>query len=166
MLTDAFAHHIWANERLMDTCMSLTREQLVATTPGTYGPIIATFGHLVAADAWYLFVITGLPEPTVDENTSLAEMRSVNERNGKAWEEFLSRDIDPETDIADREDAAEFHVPLGVRLAQAVHHGTDHRSQICTALTVLGVTPSEIDVWAYAEATGRSRTEEQHAVTG
>ena len=28
-------------------------------------------------------------------------------------------------------------VPL---LAQALHHGTDHRSQICTALTSLGIT--------------------------
>lgn len=31
--------------------------------------------------------------------------------------------------------------------AQALHHGTDHRSQICTALTTLGVEPLLIDVW-------------------
>ena len=39
---------------------------------------------------------------------------------------------------------------MGIRLAQALHHGTDHRSQICTALTTLGVEPPEIDVWAFA----------------
>jgi uncharacterized damage-inducible protein DinB len=160
LLSDAFAHHIWATERLIDTCLPLTREQLVAVAPGTYGPIIATFGHLVAADAWYLFIVADVPEPTVDENTSLDEMRSLNSRNGAAWEEFLGRDLDPETDVAEREEAAEFHVPLGVRLAQAIHHGTDHRSQICTTLTTLGLTPPEIDVWAYAEATGRSRAEQ------
>jgi uncharacterized damage-inducible protein DinB len=37
-----------------------------------------------------------------------------------------------------------------VRLAQVVHHGTDHRSQIATALTTLGVTPPEMDVWEWA----------------
>lgn len=52
---------------------------------------------------------------------------------------------------------------MGVRLAQVVHHGTDHRSQVCTALTSLGVTPPEIDVWAYAQATGRERAEQAPA---
>jgi uncharacterized damage-inducible protein DinB len=44
---------------------------------------------------------------------------------------------------------------MGVRLAQALHHGTDHRSQICTALTTIGIEPPEIDVWAFAAAEGR-----------
>ena len=47
--------------------------------------------------------------------------------------------------------------PTGIRLAQVVHHGTDHRSQVCTALSSLGVTPPLIDVWDFAEATGRDR---------
>ena len=45
--------------------------------------------------------------------------------------------------------------PAGIRLAQAVHHGTDHRSQICTGLTTLGIEPPEIDVWAFAWSQGR-----------
>ena len=39
--------------------------------------------------------------------------------------------------------------PKGIRLAQVLHHGTDHRSQICTALTQLGIEPPLIDVWDY-----------------
>jgi uncharacterized damage-inducible protein DinB len=46
-----------------------------------------------------------------------------------------------------------------VRLAQVVHHGTDHRSQVSTALTSLGVEPPDIDVWAYAREFGRERLE-------
>ena len=38
-----------------------------------------------------------------------------------------------------------------------IQHGTDHRSQVCTALTSLGVEPPEIDLWDYGEATGRTR---------
>lgn len=37
----------------------------------------------------------------------------------------------------------------------ALHHGTDHRSQICTVLTTLGVEPPEIDVWDYGMEKGR-----------
>jgi hypothetical protein len=33
-----------------------------------------------------------------------------------------------------------------IQLAQALHHGTDHRSQVCTAITALGVEPPPIDV--------------------
>jgi uncharacterized damage-inducible protein DinB len=44
---------------------------------------------------------------------------------------------------------------MGIRLAQALHHGTDHRSQICTALTTLGVEPPSIDVWDFGERDGR-----------
>jgi uncharacterized damage-inducible protein DinB len=44
---------------------------------------------------------------------------------------------------------------IGVRLARAIHHGTDHRSQICAALTTLGLEPPLIDVWAFGVQTGR-----------
>jgi len=43
-----------------------------------------------------------------------------------------------------------------MRLAQAIHHGTDHRSQTCTALTTLGIEPPEIDVWAFGREDGRA----------
>ena len=72
---------------------------------------------------------------------------------------LLAADLDGERDVVEHGDGWVFHAPLGFRLAQAVHHGTDHRSQICTALTSLGVEPPEIDVWAYGEATGRTRPE-------
>jgi uncharacterized damage-inducible protein DinB len=56
-----------------------------------------------------------------------------------------------------RDDGSESYAPLSVRLAQALHHGSDHRSQICTTLTTLGIEPPDIDVWAMAEQQGRLR---------
>ena len=44
---------------------------------------------------------------------------------------------------------------MGVRLAQALCHGTDHRSQICTALTALGVEPPRIDGFDFGMHEGR-----------
>jgi uncharacterized damage-inducible protein DinB len=57
--------------------------------------------------------------------------------------------------VRHRADGSETHAPLGIRLAQAIHHGTDHRSQICTALTSLGIKPPEIDAWDFAAKEGR-----------
>jgi uncharacterized damage-inducible protein DinB len=55
----------------------------------------------------------------------------------------------------DKSDGYQRWAPVGFRLAQALHHGTDHRSQISTALTTLGVEPPAIDVWHFGLATRR-----------
>lgn len=162
LLGDAFGHHIWATERLIDACAALTPEQIRTPVEGTYGPIIATLGHLISADRWYLSFFpsgAGLPELDEDSDWSFAEMRSAMASNAAAWRGLLAVELDPEEDVVERGDGWEVHVPLGFRLAQAIHHGTDHRSQVCTALTSLGVTPPEIDLWAFGEATGRTRSE-------
>ena len=160
LLGDAFGHHIWATERLIDACAALTPEQLRTPAPGTYGPIGDTLRHLVHSDSWYLsFFRSDLPSPTDDEANAmgLAELRSLITRNGTAWAELLATGIDPDEIIVERDEGGELHSPIGVRLAQVIHHGTDHRSHVCTALTSLGVTPPEMDVWAFARETGRER---------
>jgi uncharacterized damage-inducible protein DinB len=88
---------------------------------------------------------------------SLAELRSAMTSNGTAWTELLAGGIDPDADVVERGDGWEFHAPMGFRLAQVIYHGTDHRSQVCTALTGLGRTPPEIDRWSFGAATGRTR---------
>jgi uncharacterized damage-inducible protein DinB len=84
------------------------------------------------------------------------ELRAEMERHGPAWAEVLAADADPDRIVIRRyDDGSSTHAPVGIRLAQAVHHGTDHRSQVCTALTSLGIQPPEIDAWDFALADGR-----------
>ena len=81
--------------------------------------------------------------PQIDEDhMDIAELRAAMEADGAAWSALLAEDPDPDHVIVGRhKDGSETHAPMGIRLAQALHHGTDHRSQICTALTSLGVEP-------------------------
>ncbi len=132
-------------------------EQLETGAPGTYGSILETMRHLVGADASYLFVLTGGRTAEIEEaQMGLAELRIVMERNGPAWSLLLAQDLDPDAVVVrHREDGSESHAPLGIQLAQALYHGTDHRSQVCTALTMLGVEPPAIDAWDFAEQGGR-----------
>ena len=157
-LEDAFGHHVWATLRLIDTCLALTPEQLEADAPGTYGSILKTMRHLVGGDSWYLLCITDDRNFDIDEaEMGLAELRAVMETDGAAWSALLAGDPDPETVVSnvDEDEGIEQQAPLGIRLAQAVHHGTDHRSQICTALTSLGVEPPAIDLWDFGVQDGR-----------
>jgi uncharacterized damage-inducible protein DinB len=157
LLSDAFEHHVWATLTLLDVCLSLSVEQLDTAVPGTYGSILSTARHIVGADAAYLVVMTGGRVPQIDEdNMDLPELRSKMADYGAAWSQLLAGPIDPEEIIVrHRDDGSESRAPMGIRLAQVVHHGTDHRSQICTALTALGIQPPEIDVWDYGSQDGR-----------
>ncbi|HJX07762.1 MAG TPA: DinB family protein [Actinomycetota bacterium] len=157
-LKDAFAHHVWATTKLIDACTALTPEQLQTKASGTYGPILRTMQHLVGNDSWYLFDITGDRRRQIDpEQMDLAGLRAAIVSDGEAWSELLATEPDPDrvvTEVDDK-DGSELDAVMGVRLAQALHHGTDHRSQICTAMTSLGVEPPGIDVWEYGFANGR-----------
>ncbi len=157
LLADAFGHHVWATLRLLDACLPLSPEQLDTTVPGTYGSILATMRHLVGGDSSYLFVLTGGRIAEIDEDgMDLPALRAAMDGNGPAWASLIAGDLDPDSVVVrHRDDGTDSHAPLGIRLAQALHHGTDHRSQICTALTTLGVEPPAIDVWDFAEQDGR-----------
>ena len=157
LFADAYEHHVWATLRSIDACVALTPEQLAAPIPGTYGPILDTMRHLVGADSSYLSLQTDGRVALVEtDHLDLPQLREAMEGNGAGWSWLLTQDLDPDSVVVrHREDGSESHAPMGVRLAQALHHGTDHRSQICTALTTLGVEPPAIDVWDYADQDGR-----------
>jgi len=157
LLDDAFAHHVWATLRLLDACLALSPEQLGTTVPGTYGSILDTQRHLVGSDGWYLFRVTGDDTHRIDEDhMDLRALRAAMEGHGALWSQILAQDPDPDAILIGRnDDGTETHAATGIRLAQVVHHGTDHRSQICTALTTLGVEPPGIDLWDFGAETGR-----------
>jgi uncharacterized damage-inducible protein DinB len=156
-LDDAFGHHVWASLRLMDACLPLTEEQLATAVPGTYGTILDTMRHLVGADASYLYVLSGETAEQIDEDSmEMAQLRATMAGYGAAWASVLTQRTDAEQVLTrHRDDGSSTQASVGIRLSQALHHGTDHRSQICTALTTLGIEPPSIDVWDYAWDEGR-----------
>ena len=56
--------------------------------------------------------------------------------------------------IEDDFEDGRFKLYSGVVLMQALHHGNDHRTHICTILGHHGLPYSDMDVWAYGDATG------------
>jgi uncharacterized damage-inducible protein DinB len=157
LLEDAFAHHVWATQRVVDSCLALTPEELETAVPGTYGSILDTLRHCIGSDAWDLFVATGDRAFLIDEDhMQLSELRAAMERHGPAWSRLLAQDPDPDAvlDEVDENDGYERHIAMGIQLAQVLHHGSDHRSQVCTALTALGVEPPRIDVLDFGMQAG------------
>ena len=125
-MEDAFAHHVWATLRLVDTCLELSPRQLKTAVPGTYGSILDTLRHFIGSDAWDLFVATGDRASLIDEDDMhLSELRAAMESHGPAWSRLLAQDLDPDAvlDEVDEDDGYERHIAMSIELAQALHHG-------------------------------------------
>jgi uncharacterized damage-inducible protein DinB len=157
LLADAFGHHVWATIRVLDACAALDDAQLQTTVPGTYGSIIDTLRHIVGGDVFYLDVLRGGDPERFDKAASdISMLRAVMEAHSALWLQLIAGDLDPTTVVVEYEDSGyQTHAPLGIRLSQALYHGSDHRSQVCTALTSLGIEPPGIEVWDYAALDGR-----------
>jgi uncharacterized damage-inducible protein DinB len=155
ILIEAFRYNRWANLHLLDVCAGLSDDQLQLTAPGTYGTIAATFVHLVSAEQRYLRRF-GMGEPRINERDAfpgLAILREHAARNGDQLIEVAAR-IKPDEAIEEKRDRGVFRLELGVVLLQAMHHGNDHRTHICTILGQHGIEYGDMDVWAYGQATG------------
>jgi hypothetical protein len=69
------------------------------------------------------------------------------------WRELLDR-ID-ELDATHPEEPGEYpevEQAVGLYLTQAVHHGNDHRTHICTILGAHGLEVPEFSGWEYVRA--------------
>ena len=71
--------------------------------------------------------------------------------NGQRWTETLDR-LDAgalETQIVGKSDYPDTPHAEGMLLIQALHHGDDHRAQICSTLGALGLEVPDLDGWSY-----------------
>jgi uncharacterized damage-inducible protein DinB len=153
LITDFIRQNEWANHALIEACRDLTDEQLDATVDGVYGSIRATWRHITRAEGGYASQLGHPPGYELGSDDwpgwdALAEMATaaadalVAAAGEPADQTFVSRD-------------EKWTIERTVVIVQAVHHGTDHRSQICTLLTSLGVEPPDWSAWGWGVDTGR-----------
>jgi uncharacterized damage-inducible protein DinB len=161
-LLDPLRHNAWATQELLGFCRGLSADQLQASSDGTYGSILATLQHLISAEGRYRSRLSGAkpnwprgPEETQD----LEELVAMAEDMAKYWDELGATDFEPDRVVHWISPVSGLYteVQAGVLVAQTLNHGNEHRSQIATILTTIGVEPPHLDGWSYAVATGRFR---------
>ena len=157
VLQEAFRHGAWATRTLVAACRNLSSEQLKRPVRG-YGSVIATLHHVVLCDAGYAAILTGMRPAWAKDGNETGDLDQVAGRadeTARLWERFLAEPIDAERLL--RLDGGTYECRASLVIAQALHHVAAHREQIRAALPDLGVKPPDLQPWAYADESGRSR---------
>ncbi len=158
LLSEFFRHNTMMNQRLVATCKDLTAEQLDATVQGTYGNIAATLVHVANAQESYAARLLDIerPERLSDDPFPGFEALSARFEQGNAQLEQAASGADQDriVHVTGDDPPSTWRMPVGLILVQAINHGTEHRSQIATILSQLGVEPPNMDGWTFFDASG------------
>jgi uncharacterized damage-inducible protein DinB len=152
-LEKLFEHNHWANTKIIQACATLSDEQLDAEPPSaTKGSIRATLLHLVSSQRNYFRTLTLPLEARRDAPTvAFAELQESVNHSGAGLLALARGEQQPLTPQLQTRDG--HLVEPWVLMVQIINHATEHREQIKSMLTSLGITPPDIDGWDYGEAT-------------
>ncbi len=161
VLRSLFGHNKWANLKLLDFCAGLSDEQLQTAAVGTYGSIRATLAHIVRAEMDYVSRVTGEQPAAWLQGDVFPGFEALAEGARWAGEQLSKLAVGARTDDIVREtdpqETAVVEYPLSSLLVQAINHATEHRAQVSTIITQLGLEPPDMAGWAYMEEMGEFR---------
>ncbi len=153
LLKKLFEHNNWANQRIIEACDALSAEQLDAEPQSaTKGTIRRNLLHLVNSQRGYLALLTLPVEARLQAAPPLTDLRESARLSGEGLLALLQDDPGkfPSTRLQTTDG---YYVEPYVVMVQIINHASEHREQICSMLSALGVTPPDLDGWSYGEAT-------------
>ena len=155
ILEKLFEHNNWANTQIIKACSILSDEQLdAAPQSATEGSIRSTLSHLVTSQQGYLRLLTLPLEERLEPVPAppYGELQRSANTSGEALL-ALSRDPSSISKKGRLQTRDGWLIEPWILMVQIINHATEHREQIKSMLTSLGVTPPSIDGWDYGEFT-------------
>ena len=152
-------HMAWANQKTIAYLQTLPDESLAAFATNPEWHVAEIIYHIVDSADHYAFRISGTPvltqpgEPCIEPVKSIADLGRLKDQAeivDKALLECVKLEdiklefVNGEGDLVNRW--------RSTILSQAVHHATEHRAQIASALEAKGLTPpdlDDLDLWSY-----------------
>lgn len=154
VLVELFRHNLWANAATLDACRDLSHEQLASELAGTYGRLDRTLVHLARAQGGYLRTLADWqpgPEHRLEYDEPFPGVDRISAHLRFTGERLIdvARSTSIHRILEGQWGDEPYRYPAWVLLLHAAHHATEHRQQIATMLTNLGIQPPEPDPVAY-----------------
>lgn len=160
VLTKLFDHNTWANLKLLDFCEGLSDDQLDATAIGCFGSIRDTLLHIVSAEVDYVNLVNDKLSEVPLPSDQFPGLEVLKEGVRWAGDELLQLAISARADTIVRVMRPQepiFEYPLASLMVQVLNHSTEHRTQISTIITQLGIEPPALTGWKYMREMGELR---------
>ncbi|NNF65380.1 MAG: hypothetical protein HKN07_14130 [Acidimicrobiia bacterium] len=158
LIVEFFRHNTMMNQRLLEACRALTTAQFAASATGTYGDIGATLTHIANSQVGYARALLDLERIQPLPESPFPGMDSVVERmalGNAQLEKAAAAHQEREVEVTGDDPPGMWRMPVSLFLLQAINHGTEHRSQIATILTQIGIEPPPMDGWTYFDESGQ-----------
>lgn len=151
-------HMAWANQETIKHLQTLPEESLkaYATNPEWFVAEIAH--HIVDSADHYVLSITGQVALTSKDDPCIADIEKISDLARLAEQAaIVDRMLVAAADLEDtwldlENDNGKFQRLRSTVLSQAIHHATEHRAQIASALEAKGFEPINLDdisLWDY-----------------
>ena len=151
ILVELIHYNNWANAQIFAVCQNLSADQLAASAPGVYGSIHRTLGHMIAAEADYIGRLTGSrfePPFLWEDEPALADISAFASTVAVALIDTIQR-IPPNHIVHEEENGYTMDYQARLLFIQVINHGIEHRTNVTTILSGLGLPTPEVDGWGY-----------------
>jgi uncharacterized damage-inducible protein DinB len=157
-------HMAWANQKTIAHLQGLPEESLKAFATNPEWFVAEIVHHIVDSGDNYAFRINGIPVLTkpgdspIDDVEKISDLARIKDQAAQVDKALLEcvklDDVQLEFENFAGKMVKRWRSTI---LSQAIHHATEHRAQIASALEAKGFTPvdlDELDLWAYEIETG------------
>ena len=152
-------HMAWANQKTISHLLTLPEDSLLAFATNPEWFVAEIVHHVVDSADHYAYRISGIPaltspgDPCIDEVREIADLSRLRDQAAIVDSALLTcvdlEDIQVEFTNYEGKLVRRWRSTI---LSQAIHHATEHRAQIASALEAKGFKPmdlDELDLWAY-----------------
>jgi uncharacterized damage-inducible protein DinB len=153
------AHMAWANAKTITHLQSLPEEALSAYATNPEWHVAEIIHHIVDSGDHYAFRISGIPaltqpdDPCIDDVKEIADLARLKEQAAIVDKALLDcADLDDiQIEFMNYEDKLVKRWRSTI-LSQSIHHATEHRAQLASALEAKGFKSLDLDaldLWSY-----------------
>jgi uncharacterized damage-inducible protein DinB len=159
VLTKFFRYNTWANLKLLDFCEGLNDAQLDSGAIGGYGTIRETLAHYISSEVYYVEQVNHRLPADPPLHNEFTNFRVLREGTVWAADELLTLALMAREDTVIRDDPPPpmYEYRLTGLIVQVITHSAEHRTQIATIITQLGLVPPNVSLWAYLRELGELR---------
>lgn len=155
---ELLAYTIWADRTVLEALRGVSNEDLRRESGASFGSVVGTMAHILAAEQRWLARFLGGPEPEHPSDGAFEDRLQLALAFEEIWSqlEFFIASLTAEqlaTDLTWTDGQGATHTrPLRKAVFHLVNHSTYHRGQVVSLLRQLGYSAPATDLIHFTSA--------------